>query len=252
MRVAVAQNPARLDGTEARLEWLAGVMGGHDLIICPELFACGYHIGDDLYARAEQSGGPATRAMAELARAHGCAVIYGFAEREGKAIFNAAQCIDAHGEVIGRHRKLILPPGFEAGHFHCGNDVALFELGGMTLAMLICYDFEFPEALRHVAGRGAELVAVPTALSVEWPVVAEAMTRTRAFENGIYLAYANAVGAERGMTHAGLSCIIGPQGEELARAGQAPCVIGAEVSKARVAAAQARIPFLEARRGLPF
>lgn len=252
MRVAVAQNPAGLEGYEARLAWLASVMGGHDLIICPELFACGYHIGDDLYARAEESGGPVTQAVAALARAHGCAVIYGFAEREGAALFNAAQCIDARGEVIGRHRKLMLPPGFEGGHFECGKHAALFELGGLKIAILICYDFEFPEALRHVAARGAQLVAVPTALSTEWTVVAEAVTRTRAFENGVYLAYANAAGTERGMTHAGLSCIIGPQGEGLARAGQAPGVIEAEVSKERVATAQARIPFLEARRDLPF
>jgi predicted amidohydrolase len=104
--------------------------------------------------------------------------------------------------------------------------------------------------MRHVAGLGAELVAVPTALSAEWGWVARTMLPTRAYENGLFLAYANHAGHENGLDYLGASFIAAPDGRELARAGSGPEVLLAEIDPARVAAARARLPYLVDRKGL--
>ncbi|SLN73144.1 (R)-stereoselective amidase [Roseovarius gaetbuli] len=255
--VAVAQCSGALDGAEARLAWLSEVLqtrGGAplDLIVLPELFQCGYNIGERVGARAEAPDGAFARAIADLAQTFGTAILYGYAERQGDQIFNAAQCIDRTGRRIGHHRKLLLPPGFEGDHFAVGDGCEVFELGGFTVATLVCYDVEFPENLRHVALAGADIVAVPTALGASWSVVSEKLVPTRAFENGVYLCYANYCGTENALEYFGGSCLIGPDGKDLARAMQGPALIEATLAKSAVSAAQARLPYHRDRLRLPW
>jgi predicted amidohydrolase len=126
----------------------------------------------------------------------------------------------------------------------------MFTLCGVKIATLICYDAEFPETVRHVAGLGAQLVVVPTALGAQWRWVAERMIPTRAYENGVYLAYANSAGSENGLSYLGASVIVGPDGVEDARAGSAPCIFEAEIDLDRVQAAQNRLPYLRDRYDL--
>lgn len=255
MRLAVAQAPADLDSTSARLDWLRDALPaiaqhGADLLLLPELFACGYNIGDALPARAEPRDGPTFRAMSQMAQAHGLAIHYGYAERADGLIYNAALCVSPGGDVLCNQRKLAIPPGFERSHFSPGAGCHLFSYRGMRIATLICYDAEFPETVRHVAALGAQLVLVPTALGAQWGWVAHSMIPTRAYENGVYLAYANSAGTENGLTFLGASVIAGPNGQESARAGPAPEVITADLDPAQVAAAQARLPYLKDRFAL--
>ena len=257
LRVAVAQCAGALDGAEARLAWLSDILHARgaaplDLIVLPELFQCGYNIGGLLGARAEAPDGPFAQAVADLAKTHNTAIIYGYSEAERDELYNAAQCIDRTGQCIGQHRKLLLPPGFEGDHFTSGTGCDVFELGGFTVATLICYDVEFPENLRHVALAGADIVVVPTALGASWGVVSEKVVPTRAFENGVYLCYANYCGTENGAAYFGGSCLIGPDGKDLARAAQDPTLIEATLAKSAVSAAQARLPYHSDRLRLPW
>jgi len=84
----------------------------------------------------------------------------------------------------------------ERACFTAGSELTVFTIEGRRVALLICYDVEFPEAVRAVAATGAEVVIVPTALSEDWPFVARKMVPTRAFENGMFLLYANHAGRE--------------------------------------------------------
>lgn len=255
--LAVAQAPAELDGAQARFDWLNTILPdvaarGADLLLLPELFACGYNIAADMAARAEQQDGPAFDTMRALARDHGVALHYGYAERAGRDLFNAATCIGADGTRLVHQRKLMIPPGFEQDCFQPGTGCALFSYRGLRFATLICFDAEFPETVRHVAQQGADVVLVPTALGADWAWVARQMIPTRAFENGIYLAYANSAGVERGMLFLGASVIAAPDGAELARAGSGPEVLYAPLSRDRVRRAQDRLPYLKDIAGLKF
>ena len=145
---------------------------------------------------------------------------------------------------IADHRKLVIPPGIEPDYFSPGERATLFDLGGVRFAILICYDAEFPEPARHAALAGAHCLLVPTALRDMWGVVAHKMMPTRAFENGVYLVYSNHAGVEGDHRYLGASCISSPVGGDVARAGEGEEVIAADLDPARVAAAQARLPYL--------
>ncbi|MTI02171.1 carbon-nitrogen hydrolase family protein [Roseibium sp. RKSG952] len=254
-RLAVGQSPAELATVKDRLDWLSGVMPAvaaedADLLVLPELFASGYKIGEQVATRAEPADGPIAQAIAALSKTHGVAIHYGFPEVDGEVIFNAAQCIGPDGARLGGHRKLAIPPGFEGDHFTPGRGCTLFSYRGVRIATLICYDAEFPETARHVASMGAELVLVPTALGAQWEWVAQRMIPTRAYENGVFLAYANSAGSEHGMTFLGQSFIATPDGRELARANTQAQIIYGTLQLDKVSAAQARLPYLTDRKAL--
>ena len=88
-------------------------------------------------------------------------------------------------------------------------DVVLYE--GVKIAMMICYDVEFPELVRAMVLKGSQLIVVPTADT--HISTATIMVRTRALENHVYLAYANHCGQEGHIKYAGLSSFINPDGD---------------------------------------
>ena len=257
LSIAIGQCPADLSGPQERLSWLRSALNDlltetPDLLVLPELFQSGYNIGARVKQLAEPVDGPFFHAIAELARQWDIAILYGFAERDGEQLYNAAQCVDRSGRRIGHHRKLILPPGYEGDHFTPGRRCSSFELAGFKLAILVCYDVEFPENLRQVVSLGADVVIVPTALGAQWGVVAHQLVPTRAFENGSYLCYANYSGNERGMDFLGASCIVSPSGQTLARAGDQAQLISAKLELDQVTSARERLPYQQDRLQLPW
>ena len=166
LKLAVGQSPGGLSDPQARLDWLEMALDhtgdqSIDLLVLPELFLTGYNIGDKVNAWAEERDGPLSRQIADLARSAHLAIHFGYSERDGGWIYNAAACYDTNGVMIGHHRKLLLPPGFEGDHFSPGDGYSLFRIGEFTIATLICYDAEFPENFREVATKGADLVEHP-------------------------------------------------------------------------------------------
>ncbi len=216
-----------------------------DLLVCPELFACGYNSGSAIAELAEPQGGTFCQRMASLARAHQCALVFGYAERAGNVIYNSAALLDDRGHLLANHRKQLPSPGsFEVDVFARGDTITYADLGGWRVAIIICYEVEFPENLRRAAQSGAHLVVVPTALGADWGVVAEKVVATRAYENGIYVAYASHAGEENGARYYGGSRIAAPDGSEPAVAQQDECVVCAGIERGEVDRMQERLPFL--------
>lgn len=246
MRIGVYQSETTGLSTEQRLNKLAGALNQAEaeVLLCPELFMSGYAIDDAVESRAEPADGPFANAVASLAKQSGTAVVYGYPELSGGKLFNSAQCIGADGNRLANHRKLVLPPSFERNHFAAGQKLTLFTISGAKFGLCICYDAEFPETVRALALAGAQVVLVPTALGSEWGVVANRVMPTRAFENGVYLVYANHAGCEGDMDYLGGSCIIDPMGRDLERAGETETVITANVDLSEVTAAHNRLPYL--------
>ena len=251
MRAAILQSDGAGLTPDYRLEKLANAIAEQqqraktDLIVCPELFLCGYNAGADIQKYAEESDGPLAEKIAALARRENIAIVYGYSEREGGQLYNAANCISADGERLATHRKLLLPPGFEADYFQCGEQATLFDLCGLRCGLLICYDVEYPESVRALAHAGAQLIIVPTGLFAQWGVVARHLIPTRAFENGVWVVYANHAGEENGTTYLGESCIIAPDGSEAARAGGSEETVSALIDAGSVTQAQNRLPYLQ-------
>ena len=255
LRVAVAQHDAALKGPGERFDWLArqarDLAGVNHLLVCPELFMSGYDVGDDLHRFAEPADGDFADRVSDLARETGMAIVYGYPERDGEAVYNAALCIDTDGATLANHRKAVLPPGFESQFFGHGDGLTLITVAGVRVAVVICYEIEFPETVRNVAQLGAEVVCAPTALVAQWGQVANQLIPTRAFENGVYVLYANHAGREGKSHYLGHSCIVDPWGRDIARAGPDPAVITATVETETVRAAQERLPYLRDCAAIP-
>jgi 5-aminopentanamidase len=94
-----------------------------------------------------------------------------------------------------------------------------FDFDDARVGLLICYDIEFPEAVRRLAVDGARTVLVPTANMSGFEVVQQVLVRARACENGCGVVYANYCGADDLFEYNGLSEVCGPDGQLLAQAG---------------------------------
>ncbi|AWK85321.1 carbon-nitrogen hydrolase family protein [Azospirillum thermophilum] len=255
MRIALFQTGGG-DGKAGTLDRIGraaaeAAAGGGALLICPEMVLTGYDIGPDaVRAGAEPADGPSAARLAETARASGIAILYGYPERGADgAVYNAAQLIGPDGRPLLNQRKTHLYGELDRSCFAAGPDAfALAEVGGLRCGVLICYDVEFPELVRRHALAGADAVLVPTALMDPYRIVAETIVPARAFENGLYVAYANRCGREGRLTYCGLSTVAGPDGSVLARAGQSEELLVAELDPARLAALRAAGTHLDDRR----
>lgn len=203
---------------------------GVDLAIFPEAFLTGYcadsldeamamalPLESDRYHRLTNAPHVVTEIQEACQRLDIHAVV-GLLATDGTDVYNAALLFEPEG-TVHRYDKTHLP--------HLGAD--RFTIGGWHLepvetkigviGMLICFDVRVPEAARVLALGGADLIVLPT----NWPVGSETspahFTVVRAAENRVFLAAANRVGTERGVTFIGESGIFGPVGEVLAKAG---------------------------------
>ncbi|WP_420349142.1 carbon-nitrogen hydrolase family protein [Pelagibius sp.] len=219
MKAAAGDVAANLTRIEAAAREAAA--GGARILITPELATTGYGAGAVIGDLAEPLGGPQVKHLAAISEAHGLAIVAGFAERDGSQVFNSLALVDGAAAPIA-YRKMQLYGDYERALFSPGPlQTTLCTIGELTFGFLICYDVEFPEAVRALARAGAEAVLVPTALP-EGPFagfIATSVVPVRAFENQLFIAYANHAGQDDAFTYAGLSRIVGPDGSALAAAG---------------------------------
>ena len=189
-----------------------------EVLVTPEMFTSGYGLTPAQVA--ELAADPVEAAVGEIARRHGLAVVYGHPEPAAAGRpYNAATLIGPDGVARGQHRKVHLFGDMDRELFAAnGAPPAAFDLDGTRVGMLICYDVEFPEAVRRLAAGGARLVLVPTANMAGFQVVQELLVRARALENGCGVVYANYCGADDVFEYNGLSVICGPDGSVLAQA----------------------------------
>ncbi|WP_408899561.1 carbon-nitrogen hydrolase family protein [Nocardioides sp. R1-1] len=222
---------------------------GARLLVCPELTLTGYDIAPAAAELAEPAGGPMAEAVAAIARRHRLAVAWSWPERDGAAVHISAELVDRDGAVLARHRKAHLYGPDEAGAYVPGDGTpAVGEVDGYKVGLLVCYDIEFPEQVRMVALAGADLLACPTALMAPYDAVSTLLVPARAFENQMAVAYANRAGTEHELTYTGLSCVVGPDGADLARAGEhAGLVVGTLTAAALDAARRANTHLADRR-----
>lgn len=248
--VGVYQPEAREETPEDRLVRLARIFEDPaarrcDLIVCPELYLSGYFVDDRIPARAEAHTGPFARRVCEIAQQRECTIVYGYPESTEAGVFNAALCAGPDGRVLANHRKNLLPYDYEERYFQAGRRPTVLDVKGWRVGLLICYEVEFPEPVRYYARNGCDLVIAPTALTEDWPVVARQVIPARAFENNVFVAYANHAGVENGNRYLGDSVIASPFGGDLARAGPEEAVITARLEHAEIARARSRLRFLQ-------
>lgn len=227
MRIACAQYAIRDGEPETNLRrslaWISSAArAGAELVILPELSNSGCDLSsrDGALGLAEAvPGGPTARAWAEAAREYGLLVVGGLLEVEGDDVYNSAVVVGPGG-LLGRYRKTHFWDR-EKLVYETGRELPVFETPLGTLGLLVCYDAWFPEAIRTLAMRGAEILCVPANAPDDWVpdeqrrgglTMLGAHAIAGANANRMYVACANRVGDG----YQGRSLIVAPSGGVLA------------------------------------
>jgi len=149
---------------------------------------------------AEPVPGPMTDAFAERARNHKVVIVINLFERDGDCCYDCSPVIDADGSLLGRTRMIHITDyeGFHEQDYYTPGDTGapVYDTAVGRIGVAICYDRHYPEYMRAMAVRGAQLVVVPQAGTTgEWPDgLYEAEMRVAAFQNGYFTALCNRVG----------------------------------------------------------
>ncbi len=270
IRLAAAQFEARDRAKEynlSRIEALAAAAAreGAEAILFHECCITGYTFlqtltRDEIFDLAEPvPGGPSTRRLLEIARAHGVNVLAGLIERDGDRLHNTCVAVGPGGP-LAKHRKIHT---FVSPHLMPGDRYTVFDLGGVRAGILICYDNNLPENVRATALLGAEVVFMPHVTcgtpsvlpgrgviardvwenrrldpercrqEFRGPKGREWLLKwlpARAFENGVYVVFSNAIGIDHDTVKNGNAMVIDPHGDIIAESSKldddvviAPC-----------------------------
>jgi NAD+ synthase (glutamine-hydrolysing) len=191
-----------------------------NFVILPELAITGYPPEDLLLRRDFVDAN--LRALDKVARAtKGLAVLAGFVEREGSAIYNAA-AVCVNGRLLTTYRKICLPNyGVfdEKRYFQPGHQPLVLKIGELRLGVSICEDIWVDGVIEYEAAQGADFVANISASPYHWKKgdERESLLIARARNNRVYLTYVNTVGGQDELLFDGRSFIVDPNGEPLLR-----------------------------------
>jgi predicted amidohydrolase len=187
-------------------------------------------------------GGPTTAALVEIAREHAVVIMAGLIEADGDRLYNSYVTVGPEG-FITRFRKLhpFINPHLSPG---AGHHVA--DLRGLRAGFLVCYDNNLPENARATALLGADVIfaphvtgGTPSSMPGRGPIDAtlwdgrerdpEALRReldglkgrawlmrwlpARAWENGVFVVFSNAIGRDDDTIKPGLAMVLDPFGE---------------------------------------
>jgi len=193
-----------------------------EIIVLPELFNTGYLIvsEDEAFDLSEPiPGGKTTEALRVAAREKGAHIVAGLIERENDNLFNSAVVISPTG-YLGKYRKIHLFSE-EKLWFRPGDlGFNVFDIGICKIGVMVCFDWFFPESMRTLALKGADLICHSANLVL--PFCQDAML-TRCLENRVFAVTANRIGEEnrKGKTlhYTGRSQITGPDARIMYQAG---------------------------------
>ena len=203
------------------------VSAGAELVALPELWSC--HGLDEVYREnAEPVPGPTTDFLGDLARELGAYVLGGSileGDPGAERLSNTSTFFNPAGEMVAVYRKIHLfdvkvsdKDYLESANIAPGKDIVTAKAGPATLGLSVCYDVRFPELYRLLALRGAEVLAVPAAFTLQtgkdhW----EILLRARAVENQAFVIAPAQWGRKAdGRWTYGRSMIVDPWGTVLA------------------------------------
>lgn len=230
-----------------------------NLVILPEMFNCPYDNSKFKEYAEERNHSKTLKAISEIAEKFNIYIVAGsIPESEEGKIYNSNFIFDKNGKIAGSHRKMHLfdidIPGKitfkESETLSAGNQITVIETDICKIGVAICYDMRFPELLRIMALKGAELIAIPGAFNMTTgPAHWETLIRARAIDNQLYMAAASpAKNEELSYVAYGNSMVADPWGKVLARAGENEEIIYADIDLSRIKEVREELPVLKNRR----
>lgn len=184
--------------------------------------------------------------LQEIARKYDMAVLAGLFEKDSENnLFKAYVCVDKNG-LVAKYRKM---HPFINPHIQPGNEYCVFDLHGWKCGILICYDNNVIENVRATKLLGADVIFMPhvtmctpssrpgagfvdaklwenrendpTSLRLEFDGMKGRRwlmkwLPSRAYDNAVYVVFANPIGMDDDQLKNGCSMIIDPFGDVVA------------------------------------
>jgi predicted amidohydrolase len=241
----------------------AAAARGAELVVLPENFA---YLGPEpgKCEHAERVGdfdAPIQSTLSGLARDCGVVLVAGgFPERSEDPArpYNTSAVFAKDGTLLGSYRKIHLfdvdlPDGTklsESVATTAGTEPVVLDVLGFRLGLSICYDLRFPELYRALADRGADLISVPSAFTLQtgkdhWHV----LLRARAIEAQAYVVAAAQWGRHpKNRASYGHALIADPWGTIVAECSDGVGIAVAEIDLAYVERVRRALPSLAHRR----
>ncbi len=180
--------------------------GGVDVFVTPECYLDGYAVTEEDWtverfaeAAQEVETSPYIGRVQDLARDTETAVMFGFTELLDGYFYNCALLVGADGDLIGKYHKTHLQN--HDHRFARGEDLPVFDLPFGRVGSVICADRRWPESIRVLRLKGAEVCLMPT--YGMWNVDNEWWMRTRSYENQMFVCF----------THPNVALITNPGGK---------------------------------------
>lgn len=141
---------------------------------------------------------------------------------EDEALYNVSYLFRRDGTLEKQEKIHITPSERKWWGVTPGRKVNVFETDCGTVAILICYDIEFPELVRIAAAKGAQIVFVPFNTDTRHGYLrVRNCAMARCVENHVYVAVAGCTGnlpfVENSDIHYAQSAIFTPADAEFAR-----------------------------------
>ena len=231
MRIALIQQTASEDNESNIVKGLKNIDKaaemGAELAVFAELaftrFYPQYRANKNLSELAEPVPGPTTKRFMDKAKEHNMVIVINLFEIEKGHTYDSSPVIDSDGSLLGTTRMVHIADYecfYEKSYYEEGNHGAqVYNTAVGKVGVAICYDRHYPEFMRALGVKGAEVVVIPQAGTIgEWPDgLYEAELQVASFHNGYFCALANRVGKEEQMEFAGQSVITNPEGRVIAQ-----------------------------------
>ncbi|MCK5928475.1 MAG: carbon-nitrogen hydrolase family protein [Nocardioides sp.] len=218
---------------------------GVRLLVLPEAFLTGYDWA--AFDRVRETGQPRVETLEELtaplraaAVEAGCTVLVCTPLLRGDDMRLTTLVVRPDGTVEAAYDKQHVDR-LELSWFTPGpRGPVVLDVEGVKVAPAICYDSRFPEHAAAAAAAGAQVYAVSTAY-LEGSTRGRAVSLpARALDNGMFVVAGAALGTCGDRPITGGSCVLDPEGHELAALGTEPGLAVAELDLDLLAEVRAR------------
>ncbi|MDC7301421.1 carbon-nitrogen hydrolase family protein [Agathobacter ruminis] len=173
-----------------------------DILLLPECFITGYEL-PMTYEKSISCEDEVIVKVCEEAKALSIGVVLTSFTKGKEQPQNTAFVISKTGEILMKYSKVHTCDFADEKNVEAGTEFKVCDFDGIKLGIMICYDREYPESARMLMLKGAEIILVPNDCGSMKPRI-QALS-TRAYENMVGIAMANANGQ-----NAGCSCAYSP------------------------------------------
>ncbi len=186
-----------------------------DIACFPETVLLGW-VNSDAHKRAFPIPGADSDRLCRLAGDYDIYLCVGLEEKEGRKLYDSAVLIDNQGQILLKHRKIILLAELMRPPYTAGEGVDAVETRFGKIGLLICADTHKSKILKGMAALKPDLLLVPYGYAAEeneWPghgkhllkVVRNTARKTGAFVVGTNLVGEITKGPWRGRVYGGQS-----------------------------------------------